>query len=265
MFWISEGKRLILCAVCVDLQARYNPTPDNPTRFLLTCGGKHGGIVYDCVWGNEYPLAEYLVGDGPKALQAEGAVPPAVISLRMSLSKELVVTGADDGSVGVRSLKDPDYFIRVFQHDGDRGHVVSAVTSYEDSFLLSAGTDGLLVVHNLAKPKLLEEARVNAVAQQAREAEAVAAAAAAAAAKDPDYMYIKDDAGEGNNEVVPGFPAAESATMGPNEFTPDSIVRKPEGAEITDAAAYSIQDAKLKVRTLASEMNVGRGWGLTDG
>lgn len=219
-------------------QARYSPDPSLAGRFYLSLGGDLAGSVYECSFDSEYPLAELPLGKGPRAQQEEGAVPPSALSLRFNVRKDLLVTGSDDGSVSVRPLSSPDFFIRLLQHDGDRGHVVSAVTSHDDCFLLSAGSDGLLVVSNLKKDTLVEEARVRTAAKEAE---------AAAAVADPDYVFQKEDAEEGSTVVVPGFVHVDSSTTSAQEQVPDAMVSKAEGPDITDPAAYSIQDAKLKV------------------
>jgi WD40 repeat protein len=250
-------------------QARYSPS--TPGHFLLTLGGKLAGAVYECSFESEYPLAEFPVGLGPKAHQEEGAKAPEVISLRPSASGELLVTGANDGSVGVRALGCPDFFTRAQQHDGDRGQVVAAAASFDEAFLLSAGADGLLVVYNFSKAGVLAEAQARAAAM---------AKEPPAEARDPEHAFLKEDAEEGSNETLPGFVKCESSTkvrgtwcpsacrhrcfeaggfmhhasrecvgvmQAAGEMEPDGLSQKREGADIRDPASYSIQDAKLKV------------------
>jgi hypothetical protein len=171
---------------------------------------------------------------------------PAAVSLRLNQSSDLLITGCDDGSVSVRGAKCPGFFARVLGHDGDRGHVISAVTSFDDTFLLSAGRDGLLVVYNLNRETLLAEATTRSAQRDAEEA--AAAAARAEAERDPFHVYMKDDPEEGSTAVLPGFTHVESSTKAAMEDLPDAMVRKHANSDITDPAAYSIQDAKLKVR-----------------
>jgi WD40 repeat protein len=235
-------------------QARYHPDSSLNNRFYLTLGGDHAGFLYDCSFEAEFALAEWPLGVGPRATQEEDATPPSAVSLRYNANKDLIITGSDDGSVSVRSVSCPHFFARLLNHDGDRGHVISAITSYDDAFLLSAGTDGLLVVSNLRKDTLTQEAQARQVLLD-KEAEAEAAAAEAeAASRDPYYVYMKEDPEEGSTAVLPGFVHVESSTKAAQEELPDAMVRKAVNADITDPAAYSIQDAKLKVRQQAAEV-----------
>lgn len=196
-------------------------------------------MLYECTWDTDLPIAEYPLGLGPRAMQKEGAVPPSADCMEYSLSREVLITGADDGSISLRSVQNPDFFSRIQMHDGDRGHVVSVATSFDENFVLSAGADGLLVVYNLKKGQLMEEAKTRAATMARQLAEG--------AVPDEDYVYGKEDAAEGSADVVPGFPHAESSTKSLAEATLDPAAEQVEAPDITDPSAYSIQDAKLKV------------------
>lgn len=191
------------------------------------------------------------MGLGPRAYEAEdeGGAQPSVVSMRLSMSKDLLITGTDDGSIGVRSVLAPEFFARLLQHDGDRGHVVAAVASYDETFLLSAGTDGLLVVYNLRKSDLTEEANVRTalgVAERGLETPI-----------DPEYAFQREDV-EGSNQVAVGFIEKDSSTKTPADIDANTVNNQ-EPVDITDPSTYSIQDAKLKVRTSWRGFVLGMG------
>ena len=182
---------------------------------------------------------ELPLGAGPRALRKENPLPPSVNTLGYNLSRDLLVAGLDDGSLTLRSLANPDFFARILMHDGDRGHLNAAATSHDDTFVLSVGSDGLLVVYNLKKGQMVEEAKTRA---------ATAARAIQESLEEQDgYVFKKEDAEEGSTEVISGFPKVESSTKSPNETIPDPAATKAELPDILDTGAYSIQDAKLKV------------------
>jgi hypothetical protein len=219
-------------------QARYTLHPGTSNRFYASFSGRLAGTIYECAWDNEYPLGEAPAGLGPRAMQVDGAKPPGIISMRYSKSKEMLVTGSDDGSLSVRSPDALEFFARMQMHDGDRGAVVAAVISFDDHFVLSAGLDGLMAVYSIRRAELLEEAKSRA---------AILAREALDAVADPEYAFQKEDAEEGSTAVPPGFTHVDSSTRTAEEHAPDHMIRKQEPTDISDPSAYSIQDAKLKV------------------
>jgi len=182
---------------------------------------------------------ELPLGAGPKALRKENGVSPSVNVLEYSLYRDLLVAGLDDGSLSIRSVYNPDYFARILMHDGDRGHITGAKISYDDNFILSVGTDGLLVVYNLKKGPLADEAKVRAATTALTQFSSLT--------HEEPYVYGNEDAAEGSVDVVTGFHKVESSSKNAGEAIVDPAVNKLEGPDITDTGAYSIQDAKLKV------------------
>jgi WD40 repeat protein len=71
------------------------------------------------------------------------------LSLSAGWSKEYLISGSSDGSVSVRPAKHPGVFVRFMAHNGMCGGVSAASLSFDDNYVVSAGLDGVLVVHRV--------------------------------------------------------------------------------------------------------------------
>ena len=84
--------------------------------------------------------------DGKDALRSP--LPTAIVH---SWSNQFLAVGNSDGSVNVRWLKHPAVFARFVAHNGNNGGVSSLAISFDDSYVLSVGKDGLLAVHKVRR------------------------------------------------------------------------------------------------------------------
>jgi hypothetical protein len=74
---------------------------------------------------------------------------PLVSSFRYSWSKSYLITGTSDGVVSIRPSKFIEVFGRYSAHNSIGSGVIAAVTSFDDSFVLSVGSDSTLVVRRV--------------------------------------------------------------------------------------------------------------------
>jgi len=97
---------------------------------------------------NEMPNIELPVGlyssDGKDQVKN-----PLVTSFRYSWSKSYLITGSSDGVVSIRPSKFIEVFGRYSAHNNIASGVIAAVTSFDDSFVLSVGADSTLVVRRV--------------------------------------------------------------------------------------------------------------------
>lgn len=91
--------------------------------------------------------------DGKGALK-----PPAVTSVSHCRSRNFMLVGARDGSVVVRAEEYAETFARVLAHNEHVGGVTAVSASFDDTFLVSAGLDGILAVHRMRPSRILEAA-----------------------------------------------------------------------------------------------------------
>ena len=54
-----------------------------------------------------------------------------------------------DGSVAVRPVNYPSLFVRFVAHNGTCGGVSAAAVSFDDNYAVTAGVDGVLLVHRI--------------------------------------------------------------------------------------------------------------------
>ena len=64
-------------------------------------------------------------------------------------SKKFIISGSVDGSVAVRPVNYPSLFVRFVAHNGTCGGVSAAAVSFDDNYAVTAGVDGVLLVHRI--------------------------------------------------------------------------------------------------------------------
>eukprot|EP00981_Chlorochromonas_danica_P000742 scaffold167_cov168-Ochromonas_danica.AAC.9 len=174
--------------------------------------------------------------------------PPQVVSMRYSWSKKFLLVGLSDGHVLVRPTDHLLVFARSMAHNSSMRGASLLAQSFDDRFLLSAGSDGMLVVHRN---------RLDFIQQRA------------------DSLFKDIDAGVFGREIVKAPPVGGSGVLAEPRylsfvsgvhasgedtlFDPALTAKKPEplfekelfnpAEEATDlqSGAYSIQDNRLKM------------------
>ena len=71
------------------------------------------------------------------------------IFISLGWSKELLVTGFADGSGTIRSVLNPHMYVRFLAHNSACGGTSVTAMSFDDNYVVSAGGDGVLVVHRV--------------------------------------------------------------------------------------------------------------------
>ena len=51
--------------------------------------------------------------------------------------------------MAIRPVKSPSVFVRFVAHNGTCGGVTAAATSFDDNYAITAGGDGVLMVHRI--------------------------------------------------------------------------------------------------------------------
>lgn len=96
----------------------------------------------------ELPIRE--LGNGLYTTEGKDQLKmPSTSSFRYSHSKAFLVTGLADGSVVLRPSEYLEVFVRATAHNSIQSGAAIAMTSFDDRYLLSAGSDGILVVRRL--------------------------------------------------------------------------------------------------------------------
>eukprot|EP00698_Gefionella_okellyi_P015023 TRINITY_DN4206_c0_g1_i1.p2 TRINITY_DN4206_c0_g1~~TRINITY_DN4206_c0_g1_i1.p2 ORF type:complete len:1598 (+),score=505.86 TRINITY_DN4206_c0_g1_i1:63-4856(+) len=107
-------------------------------QFLLSIDGPEAGKLYQCQFGVAKP-----------SLVWEGVAAPCT-SLRLSSTSKLVLAGFANGVVRIYQSDNPGVFYDASSHDGLNGRIRDVATSSDDSFVLSAGNDGVVLVQTVA-------------------------------------------------------------------------------------------------------------------
>lgn len=104
--------------------------------------------TFECDQFEEIPLRELSAGlyttEGKDQLKT-----PLASCFRYSRSRQFLIAGMADGSVVLRPSEYLEVFARAAAHNSIGAGVALATTSYDDLFLLSAGSDGTLVVRKV--------------------------------------------------------------------------------------------------------------------
>jgi WD40 repeat protein len=183
---------------------------------------------------------------GKCLMEGETKLAPSVSCLASSTAGGLLLAGTSSGAVCVYAKERVGVFLAVQAHGGA---VTAACTSFDDSFLLSVGTDGTLVVTALSSTALTKSADKLSLAIEAsayggaklRPAGDKLDAGAASAA----HLEFFSDAAALPFADEPASAEAKKSQMGPTYSLP------PPPAEGTDvpaltAGSYTIQDAAIK-------------------
>ena len=224
----------------------------SPESFLLGLKGDKAAKVYECKFGDEYTVGEYLRGVRLSSPTEDGAAAsealPIVSAMGYSSSEKFVLTCSVDGSVTVRPSARKGYFTKYNMHESCyHTGAVGACLSFDDEFMLSAGDDGLLVTWRL-NPRDIETA-----AEKAEEEHRIQEEASL------KKIIAMEDSGEGNSKPPEGFDEIVSSSV-QGKLVADQVaaaVADVNVEDITEESAYSIQDEKLRkeedARKLAAE------------
>ncbi len=253
--------------LCARPQPTCHPQPEDHSghRIMLTVGGEGFNAIHDVLLPYVEP-ALASASAAPVKVVPTGFLPTAAASplgfLRLSKSQRLLLSGGFDGAACVRPMKEPGWFARAGVHDGDNGRVAAVATSFDDTFMLSAGHDGVIVVLLLRVDELEAEAAAAAATGEPVTLEHLFApagtpGAAAVGALAPSEAILAGASDADTAHYVPttvaelqamvAVPLEVPASSRPSdvheEAKEEALVPAPD---IVDPAAYSIQDAKLK-------------------
>jgi WD40 repeat protein len=116
---------------------------------ILTLGGNPRNLLVESSVGAILPAKEAfmgLYGDGRELSRC-----PSITYLKNSESKKYLCIGTSEGSIVLKPNDYNDVFVRTIAHGGTTslGGVTCVRTSYDDSYVISAGSDGSLAVFRL--------------------------------------------------------------------------------------------------------------------
>jgi len=143
------------------------------------------------------------------------------------------MTGNDDGSVTFRTVSEPENFMRLNCHDGDSS-VWACQLSFDASFLLTVGGDGILQAYKFNADNLEKDARESVVQAHKTDEELLEMTA-------PLHSIAVEDGGKlpaGMDKVI------KSSVH--NDIHSSTELAGAISDDVTDDNAYSIQDEKLK-------------------
>ena len=217
------------CAAYLPAGQQPEAAADGP-RFLL--GVRDGAsLVYECSFASETALRDVPIGS---ASRAHGADACFMRFVRNPLGgPEALLIGSTDGGVTLRRADALGAFARFRGHDMHRGAISGAALSFDGALVITAAADGLLLTHDADLERTLQRTlRAHEALCGARDARDGPAGA-------PEIQPATEPAGQG---------AAVEAPEGCGGVGPRMKVAaaSAEAADITDAGAYSIQDARLK-------------------
>jgi WD40 repeat protein len=218
------------------LQAATYAVTGHPVQILASTNHEISQ-VFECTLMLDRPLKEVTFGnystDGKLSDKA-----PLVKTMGYSNSHKLFYTGAADGSVTVRHVEYSQVYLRLHGHSSSTGGVSAVVGSFDDAFLLSAGLDGILVVHRLEINFLVESSLLLLADLEVGAFGEAVSKPFTTRMHAPIFVHIVSTL----DEPPAAFPVVE-----PFKFTSAEVVAAPALAEVDiDSHAYSIQDAKLK-------------------
>ncbi|ETV66073.1 hypothetical protein H257_17344 [Aphanomyces astaci] len=116
--------------------------------FLVSVGGVHAGAVYKCEWTKPFPVGEF-----PDDPQGAGQ------SLTLSHSQKYVLVGNINGKVHLRARTVPFAVLTWELHDQGPTGTPCVAMSFDDTFVLSGGSDGQLSVVRVNPAKIDEAAQ----------------------------------------------------------------------------------------------------------
>jgi len=185
---------------------------------------------------------------------------PLATSFRYSRSKKFMVCGLSDGTVVLRPSEFLEVFTRAAVHSAVGGGVAFATTSFDDRFLISAGSDGTVVVRRVRLDLIL--ARAQSLFQDLD-----AGVFGGTLIKplplnpvpEPNYLLFVSTLVESVEKVLFAVPAGEAEVVQQSVLA--QAVMEPEEKDL-QPGTYSIQDNRLKLeedaRKVAAEELKGR-------
>ncbi|OQS05147.1 phytophthora infestans avirulence-associated protein 3.4F-A [Thraustotheca clavata] len=239
--------------------------------FLVSVGGAHTGQLYKCLWGKTFPMD--TLPDDPTGL---------IQSFTRSYSGNFLLCGNANGKVQIRASLSPFAFLNLELHDQASAGTSATALAFDDSFLVSGGSDGQLVVTRLQAQKILTTAEnmTERNATKITEAKKVYQTAHDQLAAKNDvrqqgdgseptanlfmhnpifagalaYMQFIDGVSVTEAEELQGavqlIEKAAEGTFGSVlsvDLSTEPQVNHKEAPDITNREAYTIQDAKLKL------------------
>ncbi|CAK4692665.1 unnamed protein product [Aphanomyces euteiches] len=237
--------------------------------FLVSVGGIHAGALYKCDWQATFPIDIY-----PDDCEGTAQM------LACSHSNKFVLAGNINGKVHVRCRAFPFSYLTWELHDQGLSGTCCVAMSFDDSFVLSGGSDGQLSIVRVDAANMEEEAE-----RLAQQNEFALNEAKKAYQSAYDRMGAQNDVRQSDEPAAntcatnPVFVGAKAyvafiesvRVVGPEAFhgimrhideldlnscrpvTPvdrsseDDRPKAKEAADITHKDAYTIQDAKLKL------------------
>eukprot|EP01041_Mallomonas_annulata_P002802 gene2802-5517_t len=210
------------------------------TDVLVGALGGTSSQLLECSFTQDIPLREHNIGihsiDGKEFPKA-----PILSCMRYSWSGKFLVTGTMNGNIITRPVKNIEIFIKITGHNESLKGVSGVATSFDDNFILSAGFDGLLVVHRINAAHVLVSSRalydeLEFSALGFNGMKRIKNNQTTTATTEPKYLSIISA-----NTLLEGFHDIEDVTSVPEDRkAPESIV------EDIQSSTYCIEDEKLK-------------------
>jgi WD40 repeat protein len=216
--WDPEG----ISAVC------YNESEDPANNIIVGCKGQYRGFYY---------LANL---DQPRPTKAIAMHPDLLLKqLTFNQTGEILVQTFSDSEIRMLNINFPDRFMQIKQHDAHALGTAAVKFSYDERCLLSAGKDGILMVHTLDKYMVTQESQFNPL-------DGVAGIDFMPESQVAEVYKERTDAFHQANEA--NIPEFDPTVDGLDETLFSVSLRGfPEMCEdILDTSVYSIQQAKLR-------------------
>mmetsp|Transcript_27783 Transcript_27783/g.43101 ORF Transcript_27783/g.43101 Transcript_27783/m.43101 type:complete len:376 (-) Transcript_27783:112-1239(-) len=163
--------------------------------------------------------------------------------LAASSSKKFVVSGANDGSITLRSANQLSSFVKISMHNGHH-RVTGAALSWDDAFFLSTGSDGLLIVHRVKPNEIIDASESN---MQQRHHENTSNSEKS----ENSSIHIFEDNGENMNDPPAGF---EKITHSLDSTRDDTLIC---AQDVDGSCMFSFRQEKInkhnKMREIAAK------------
>lgn len=264
-----EFERLQALPVGSVLTFRIVKEVDDKIQFVISLDGADAGPLFLCEFGTELPLRVLpnLAADDGVNMDSDGGTDlltkdplakflpgmnayPSCTLVAGTWSGNFLLNGSSTGEIHIRPFDSLCSYAAIRVHDGIVGKVTGAQTSFDDSFLITAAADGSLFAHRLNALELVNRCkdldgkpgnRIKAKKLWIAEAQAKASGQPM---KDSLDGQLSGEPGYIGTQISlqESFPKPES----PPEPPGSTEEPKDDAPDITDPAAYSIQDDKLK-------------------
>lgn len=116
--------------------------------------------------------------------------------LAKSSSGKFIISGTNDGSITLRAIHRLSSFAKCSMHNVHQ-RVTGVALSFDDAFLLSSGSDGLLIVHRVKPNEIVGASESNTIQQHED--------LSISEQNNIDLFHIYEDKGEGTDDSPPGF------------------------------------------------------------